>query len=1381
MTLPLTWPLTEAQEGLWYFQALDSANPILNTGQYLDLRGDLDLPALRKAMARVLAQAEALRLRFRQDGAVVRQYLGGDVPVMAEIDLSAAPDPYAEALARMAADHARPVDLAHGPLAAFTLFRLGAGQHLLYQRIHHLAIDGYGMVLLTNAIGAQYSAIRQGTAPPAPFPPYARAIDDDAAWRTSPRRAAQGAWWRDRLAGLPEVTGPAPGRAISGPDFLRETRRIAPGELVPLTDFAAAHDLHWTDVLTALTGAYLARWTGGAITVGLPFMARMGRPIARLPAMAMNVLPQHIRPDEDAPLAQWIAPLASEMREARRHGQYRSEYLRRDLGLIGGGRRLYGPLINLQPFDLPPVFAGLQVGLHILGAGAVDDLTLTFRGDPDAGMIFEVDANPALYTPQDVAGHLGRLPGFIARALSAGRLAPVATAAPTEAIAPDTAHPLPDTTLAALIEAQMRATPDAPALTCGEETLSYAELDRRSAALAGRLAAMGAGRDRIVAVALDRSIELSVALVAILRAGAAYLPLDPDHPPDRIAGILAQAAPVVTLTSADLAPRLPDGPRLLTREWPLSGGATVSAPGPATAPATVPASAPLPVPAATPALAPFAATAPASATATATPPAPGTIPAPDPVSGPVPAPASSPAPVPATAPSPALAPAPTLAPPTTPAPGDMAYVIFTSGSTGAPKGVVIEHRAIVNRLLWMRDHYGFGPHDRILQKTPASFDVSVWELFLPYITGARLIMAPPGAHRDPAALAALIRRHGITTAHFVPSMLSAFLASPASDGLALTRVFCSGEELTPDQRDRFHSRITAELHNLYGPTEAAVDVSHWPATPDDRSNPLPIGWPVWNTQLAVLDDRMRPVPPGLAGNLYLGGVQLARGYLGREDLTADRFVTHDGARLYATGDLARLRHDGAVVYLGRSDHQVKIRGLRIELGEIEAAIMDTGLARETVVIARDDHGDRRLVAYLVPSPDYRAGDLAGALAARLPAYMLPQAEIALDRLPVTANGKLDRKALPAPVFAATGRAAETGAERLLARLYAEILHLPDPPPATADFFALGGDSLSAVDLVLRIGAETGAEPGLGTVFAFPVIADLAANLTADGAGLQPMLRLTTGAAPPLFIIHPAGGLGWGYRRLAQALTPAREVWAIQHPGLDPGQPMPASLRDLAAGYAERIANHTAAPVHLAGWSVGGVIAQEISLTLRAMGRKVGMVALLDSYPADVWRAEPDPDPAAALRALLAIAGHDPDAHPELDSRDRVVAFLRAGDTPLGSLPETVLDGVVRVVTDTNRLVRDHHHRRYDGRLLHIRAGRGHEGRMLTAALWRDLAAALEAAEVPFHHAEMIGPQAVAQIAPILSAAMARADQAAHQAPDQAAAKGSASGRDAASV
>lgn len=1270
-------PLTEAQEGLWYAQALDPENPILNTGQFLDLRGPIDLSALQMALTRTIAETDALRLRFDSGPGGPRQWLTEDSTTTTVVDLSDQPSSKAKAMAQMHADSNHPLDLAKEPIAAFTIYILGRDRCLLYERIHHLAIDGYGMVLVTNRIGQHYSALVNGTPSPPPFPSLSRASDEDAAYRQSERYQTDKSWWHTQLASIPKAQGgPAKGRAVSGHDFIRESTNLSPELLTKITQYADQHKLGWPDILNALTAAYLARWCEGEITIGLPFMARMGRKIARLPCMAMNVLPQHIRPDEDMPLSQWLPMIIAQMQEARRHGLYRSEYLRRELGLVGGTRRLYGPLVNVQPFDRPPEFAGLSVGLHILSAGAVDDLTFTFRGDPASGILFEVDANPALYSVTDIAGHSARLSAFIEAALSATSLGEVPTASPAEIAAihnrnDATAHSLPDTTLTELIEAQFAATPDAPALTFRDETLTYAELDRRSAALAAHLRQSGAGGDKIVAVALERSLELPIALLAILRAGAAYLPLDPEHPPERLARILDMAKPVAVLTSADLAGLFHDAPLILTSDWPQEGRATAQ-----------------------------------------------------------------------------------------PAPNDLAYVIYTSGSTGTPKGVMIEHQAVVNRLLWMTAHYGVNATDRILQKTPASFDVSVWEFFLPLITGAELVMAAPGAHRDPAKLASTIRTHDITTMHFVPSMLSAFLASPASDGLRLRRVFCSGEELTPDQRKRFHERISAELHNLYGPTEAAIDVSYWNAGPDDHSDPIPIGWPVWNTRLEVLDDRLRPVPSGLAGHLYLGGAQLARGYLGRDDLTAERFVpdpAHPGKRLYATGDLAQLRHTGAVVYLGRSDHQVKIRGLRIELGEIEAAIMATGLARESVVLAREDHtGDKRLVAYLVPADNYRDNALTPLLAAILPEYMLPAAVVALPDMPTTSSGKLDRKALPSPVFTAKGREAQGKTELLIAQLFAEILHLKAPPSAEADFFALGGDSLSAVRLILRIEEETGIDPGLGTLFENPVLSQLAAKLDKGPArddGLGPVILLADGDADaaPLFLIHPAGGLCWGYRHLARQIAPACPVWGLQHPGLDLRHPLPDDIKALAANYVARVISLAPkGPVHLAGWSVGGIIAHEMAVQLIAMGRELGTVTALDSYPADAWRDEPEPDPISALRALLAIAGYDPDAYTELNSRDKIMAFLRASDTALGALPDAALDGVVRVVTDTNRLVRGHYHRKLPHELIHFRAAKDHQDSNLSPAMWSPYAQ-LREYDVPFLHSEMTSAEAVAQIAPKLLA------------------------------
>ncbi|MFK4037107.1 amino acid adenylation domain-containing protein [Nonomuraea wenchangensis] len=526
-------------------------------------------------------------------------------------------------------------------------------------------------------------------------------------------------------------------------------------------------------------------------------------------------------------------------------------------------------------------------------------------------------------------------------------------------------------TLIGLVEEQAAATPGRPALRFRDRTLTYRELDAAASALAARLRERGAGPERVVAVALPRSAELVVALVAVLKTGAAYLPVDPEQPAGRTASMLADSAPLVTLREVELEP----------------GGR----PEPAT-------------------------------------------------------PAD---------------------------PRNPAYVIYTSGSTGRPKGVVVAHEAIVNRLRWMQAEYGLTAEDRVLQKTPAGFDVSVWEFFWPLIAGATLVVAEPGGHRDAAYLAGLIRRERVTTVHFVPSMLRAFLADPDAAGCTgLRRVICSGEELPAGLAAEFHAALPGcGLHNLYGPTEAAVDVTYWACRPGE-DGPVPIGRPVWNTAVHVLDRDLRPAA---AGELYLAGVQLARGYLGRPGLTAGRFVPDPygppGSRMYRTGDLARRRPDGVVEYAGRADDQIKIRGFRVEPGEVEAVLNAHPDVRQAVVTAHEVRpGVTLLTGHVVPVEGavVDPGALRAHAAARLPGPMVPAVFVPLASVPLTANGKLDRRTLPPPPedVAADDIEVGEGAEGLLVALVAEVLRLPNVRP-TDDFFALGGDSILALHLVGR--------------------------------------------------------------------------------------------------------------------------------------------------------------------------------------------------------------------------------------------------------------------------------------------------------------------------
>ncbi len=1307
---PVWSPLTEAQEGLWYAQRLDPGNPIFNPAHCTTLRGALDVPRFEQAVNQALAEAESLALRFEDRPAGPVQRIDPTRAPRLEIrDLRHLPEAQAHAHDWIQDDLRRPVVPMRDPLSRQILFRCGPALALWYQRVHHLAADGYAMALIEGRAIRLYRALGENTADrEPPLAPLAPVWEEDRAWRADPKREQARAFWRTQCADHVPAASLAAGSALSAHDCLRLELDAPLALIESLQALETATEVGWPDILTALGAAYVARHLGpSACVTGVPAMGRLGSKSARAVATVMNVLPWAWTPDEDAPLADTLRDAARSLRGLRRHSRYRAEHLRRDLTLPGGLPRLHGPILNVLPFDAPYAAAGLDAAQAVLCTGPVEDLTISFRAAPDgSGLRLEIEANPALYPSAQAQAHLRRLAAFLAAALAAPRLADVPTLTADEherwVLAPNrTEHPVPDGTLWSRIQDRLRAAPGHVGLEDETGTWTYAEIDAWTARAAGRLRTLGAGPGGVAAVALPRSARRVLCLLAILRSGAAYLPLDPRQPAARLRGILADARACVLIGSAELC----DGLDTRSLSADTLGNQDEARPGTAHAVAHEL--------------------------------------------------------------------------PDTPAAGpeDPAYVIYTSGSTGTPKGVIVSHAAIVNRLEWMRAHYAIGLQDRILQKTPATFDVSVWELFLPFLSGARLVVAPPDAHRDPAWLCRLMREHRITVLHFVPSMLAAVLDEPAAHGLAARLVFCSGEALPAALRDRFHRMIRAELHNLYGPTEAAVDVSYWPATADDDSRPVPIGLPVWNTRLHVLDPHLRPVPPGTPGQLYLGGRQLATGYLGRPDLTAERFIAAPPGlpddRLYATGDLATLREVCAVVYLGRLDHQVKLRGQRIELGEIEAVLTAHPDVVQAAVLAREDQpGQPLLAAYVVTEsgriPDCRA--LAAHIADHLPDYMVPSAWVPLAALPVTANGKLDRKALPAPERSAhtASRPPRTGVEHRVAEAFRTVLNLPDLPGADDDFFALGGHSLLAARLALAL--RDGYDLSLGTVFQYPTVARLAAHLEdahgrasgAAQAGFGPVVTLREAAGrPALFCIHPAGGLSWCYGILARALPTPRTVHGLQAAALAlDGQPPADSLDALVQAYTDQVLSLQAeGPYHLAGWSVGGILAQAMAAELQARGRTVGVVALLDAYPCEAWRDRPAPAPEDLYKALLHIAGADPDAlPPERLSRSGVIEFLRAQGHPLGELSDARLDAVFETVGHTNRLVRGHRHARYDGPALHFQAALDHTDSGLDPDLWQPHVGTLTRHGVDSTHAGLPGAAAAARIAPILDASLRMADR-----------------------
>ncbi|HEU0012159.1 MAG TPA: amino acid adenylation domain-containing protein, partial [Longimicrobium sp.] len=571
----------------------------------------------------------------------------------------------------------------------------------------------------------------------------------------------------------------------------------------------------------------------------------------------------------------------------------------------------------------------------------------------------------------------------------------------------------------------------------------------------------------------------------------------------------------------------------------------------------------------------------------------------------------------------------------------LAYVIYTSGSTGRPKGAMNAHRGVVNRILWMQDALRLEPGEAVLQKTPFSFDVSVWEFFWPLAVGARLVVAPPGVHREPRALAEVIASNRITTLHFVPSMLRAWLdEAPVEACGGLRRVVASGEALPPDLARDFARKLPGvALHNLYGPTETAVDVTHWPCPLDGEAAVVPIGRPIANTRTLVLDQAGALCPVGVPGELYLGGVQVGRGYWRRPGLTAaafvpDAYAAEPGARLYRTGDRARWRADGTLEYLGRVDLQVKVRGFRIEPGEVESALASLPGVRAAVVDARPDPaGAARLVAWIVPEAGAapRPEALRDGLRAVLPAHLVPSVFVEIERVPLSPSGKVDRRALPPPADAAPAGGYVVPRDVLemeLARLWAEVLGVPRVG-AEDDFFALGGHSLLAVRLMSRIRERFERELPVAEVFRSPTVSAMAAALRGAGAGSDSGLLVplqTGGRLAPFFCTPPAGGTVTHYADLARRLGADVPFYALQAPGLTGDEPPPASIGEMAARFLDevrRVRPH--GPYTLGGWSAGGITALEMARQLRAAGEEVSLLALFDTPPPDPARDSAAPD------------------------------------------------------------------------------------------------------------------------------------------------------------
>jgi len=1048
---PVIQPLTGAQRNVWFHQRIDLKATSYNAGQHIVIEGHLDTERLDRIQQALATQTEVLHVRFvESDQEPYQAHFALDVPMLAQWDLREDPTPELTGEKLLYAQQHLPFDLQNGPLFRFGLIRLADERWIWFWFYHHIIMDGAGVASMLSRLVQSYCA--NELIPPETSLTWSQAVQEDWAYRQSSQWQADLEYWMQTLESIQ-----IPATLSAHPPLLGDlqvcqtvSNELDRNDFNQIIAWGKENNLSAYPCFGAAVLAYLSRMTGETdLCLGCPTDGRNRRTRAT-PGMLTNVLSLRAKVALQDSLVDIARQLSIQLKQALRHRQFPlgeivKHRLRQNLS------EPFSILVNLESFDHLADFGTAQGTLYTRTSEPIADLQLFIFDRHDNGTVeLRLAYNARRYSESEAKTHLSRMTQLIKSLPSASESnspsLSLLDSTQRDNVIRESCGPLTELSaqpqnLPALFAAQLARTPDGCALLfeqsadqATDASMSFAELDAQSNQLARHLIATGIAADQIVAILLERSPQMIVAMLAVLKAGAAYLPLDPDLPASRLQFMLTDSQSQLLLTSNVRAQALQQGLASLTPHTAEPQNAL-----------------------------------------------PTLLDLTDPqVQHLLQA-------LPTQEISAQERPQPLL-------PEHLAYLIYTSGSTGTPKGAGNTHHAVVNRLLWMQDTMRLGTQDRVLQKTAIGFDVAVWEWFLPLMTGAALVIARPEGQKDPAYLKSVIEQHRVSVLHFVPSMLAVFLEALESHQCnTIRQIVTSGEALSGTVQAQTFARLPhTRLWNLYGPTEAAIDVSVWSCSAQDGAQTPPIGHPIWNTQLYILDAMLEPLPHGVMGELYIAGTGLARGYLGRSGLTAERFIACPlglpGARMYRTGDLARRRADGAIEYLGRADDQVKVRGYRIELGEIEAAFLaqDTTLA-QVAVITRMIQGDQRLVAYLVaragqPAPD--TDRLRATLLSTLPEYMVPAYFVTIDALPLSANGKLDRRALPEPAIQSSTqdyRAPRNHAETLLCNLFAEITGA-EQVGIDDGFFALGGHSLLAMRLIARLRRDTGHDLALRTLF-----------------------------------------------------------------------------------------------------------------------------------------------------------------------------------------------------------------------------------------------------------------------------------------------------------
>ncbi|WP_329151404.1 amino acid adenylation domain-containing protein [Streptomyces sp. NBC_01456] len=1358
------------------------AAPGSHTAQLVEIHGDLDLTVLGKAVAQVVAEAAALRVRFAGEGpdGLPALEISDDLPLPV-VDLSTEADPRgaAEAWTRAAlkrvAERARDgeeTEETGQPCSTQALLRLGPDRHHWFHGHHRAVVDRFGCALITRRVSEVYTALTEGRpAADGALATRTQRAPAAAGYAGSPPQEADCAQWQRRLADLPEpVTfASAPARDADGLRAPVSSRPVTLGTTDTARVRATARygGVPARAVLSAAVAAYAHRLSGATdLVIGMPVDGRPSRVSRRVPDASEYLVPLRLTVRSGATFAALVQDVARESREAVRHRRPGHREVCRGAGAPGERPRLFGPIADIRTPGTLVRFGALATVVHDLAPDPVHDLRVVLDDDPADQRLRVVFSGAAdRYSPAELDAHAQRF----------GRLLPLAVAAPGrplgtfDLLAADeraavrswtsgTATRATGRTLTDLLESAARGHPDAVAVIGADDKLTYAELHERANRLARLLLDRGAGPESVVGLLLPRSAGTLVAMLAVLKTGAAYLPLDPGYPAERLRFMIEDAEPccVLTDTGTDMA----DGASRSTMTIRLDDPAI------------------------------------AEELERRSPTAPSDADRPEPLH-----------------------------------PSHPAYVIYTSGSSGTPKGVVVPHRGVVALVDWVTAEFGAESLAHTLAASSFSFDVSVAEIF-PALAGG-------GSVEVVSSLLSLLDSDpprwsgGLLCA--VPSVFSQLMETGSLE-VSATTLSMAGDTLPASLAARIRESMPGtRLLNLYGPTEATVYATaatvHDPAStgegPATEGAP-PIGRPPAHVRAYVLDSSLQQVEAGREGEVYLAGECLARGYLRRAGLSAERFVADPfgppGERMYRTGDLARWRPDGQLDFLGRADAQVKVNGFRIELGEVEAVLARHPAVTEVMACVRKGtSGDARLVAFLVPAegarlPGHHA--LRDWAAERLPAHLVPAELTTATALPRTGSGKLDREKPPTGVrpptagppvaqeppkpipgtAAGTEPAADGAREEQLARVFREVLQLPDVA-TDVSFFDLGGDSIMSIQLVSRL-RRVGLVLTPQDVFEHKTVSALAravrrTNRTKSPEAVAGVGEVPLRAAPPearddtastrwqdiqetseqtengvllplresgdkapLFCVHPAVGFSWCYAGLTSPLGADRPVYGLQARGLDGPEVLPASLREMAADYLDQIRSvRPTGPYHLLGWSFGGVVAHEMAVQLEENGESVETLAILDAYPtgadavaAAAASAEAAPVSVAGrdvLAMLLEFFGYDPSLWAgESLTYPRLVEITRAQEGLLASFDEQRIAALAGTFTNIARVANLHRPRPFGGNAVMFTA-RDHPPET-ALGLWRPLIkGSLEVLPVDCTHMEMGHPAALGHVGRVL--------------------------------